>query len=71
MKKNMVQDITRSLTRGARGDVLRAAEPCWLLLQPGGEPWDETEAPQLSHSHFLSTCILGAKDGQNMLRMSE
>ena len=47
---------------------LNPAGCCFSLV---GEPWDKTEAPQLSHSHFLSTCILGAKDGQNMLRMSE
>ena len=33
MSKKVVQDVTRSLTQGGRGDVLCAAQPCWLLLQ--------------------------------------
>lgn len=36
MSKKVVQDVTRSLSQGGRGDVLCAAQPCSLLLQPAG-----------------------------------
>lgn len=38
MSKKVVQDVIRSLTPGGRGDVLCAAQPCWLLLPSAGGP---------------------------------
>ena len=56
---------------GEEGMFCVQLNPAGYCFSLKGELWDKIEATQLSHSCFLSTCILGAKCGQNMLRMSE
>lgn len=59
--------------KGKGGDVLRVAElsGCYFSLvgPPTGGLWDKIRPTELSHSRLLSSCILGAKYGLDLLRM--
>lgn len=52
MRKKVAQDNSRSLTREEVVFCMQL-NPARCCLSLMGEPWDETEAPQLSHSHFF------------------
>lgn len=56
---------------GEEGMFCVQLNPAGYCFSLKGELGDKSEATQLCYSCFPSPCILGAKCGQDMLRMSE